>query len=97
MCITAPARVVTVDGDVATVELDGRRRVASLAVLPDVVAGDWVIVGAGTVIRRLEPADAQDLVERIATARKAAALRAPGPPRPSSTSASAVATEGEPR
>ena len=79
MCITAPARVLAVDGDVAAVELDGRRRLASLAVLPDVVAGDWVIVGAGTVLRRLDPADAEDLAERIEAARAIESLRASGP------------------
>jgi hydrogenase expression/formation protein HypC len=81
MCITAPARVLAVDGDVAAVELDGRRRLATLAVLPDVVAGDWVIVGAGTILRRLDPSDAQDLAERIDAARAVTALRASGSER----------------
>jgi hydrogenase expression/formation protein HypC len=100
MCITAPARVLAVDGDVAAVELDGRRRLASLAVLPDVVAGDWVIVGAGTVLRRLDPADAEDLTDRIETARAIEALRGPDPRSPATDPAIGAAArrpEGDPR
>jgi hydrogenase expression/formation protein HypC len=99
MCITAPARVLAVDGDVAAVELDGRRRLASLAVLPDVVAGDWVIVGAGTVLRRLDPADAEDLTDRIETARAIEALRGPDNRFPATDPAIGAARrpEGDPR
>jgi len=82
MCLTAPARVISTDGDDATVELDGRVRHASLAVLPETKPGDWVIVGAGTILRRLDPVDAEDVRTRIAAARAATALRGLRPRRP---------------
>lgn len=75
MCLTAPARVLFVEGQAATVDLDGRRRRASLAIHPDVAAGDWVVVGAGTVLRRLEPAEARGLLAEIEAARAATAPR----------------------
>lgn len=68
MCVSYPARVVAIDAAGATVEQDGRRRRASLLVTPDVVPGDWVVVGAGAVLRRLDPAEADQMIETIAAA-----------------------------
>jgi len=69
MCIASPGRVLAVDESGATVELDGRVRRASTLLLPDVVAGDQVLVAAGTVIRRLDTAEAADLIALLALAR----------------------------
>lgn len=69
MCIASPGRVIAVDAEGATVDLDGRTRRASTLLLPDVVAGDQVLVAAGTLIRRLEPAEAADLIALLALAR----------------------------
>jgi len=69
MCIMSPGVVVAVDAEGATIDLDGRTRRASTVLLPDVVAGDQVLVAAGTLIRRLEPAEAADLIELLALAR----------------------------
>lgn len=81
MCITAPARVVAIDPDGATVELGGRYRRASTVVLPDIRVGEWVIVGAGTVLRRVDPVEALELNAAIRTAMSAAdGLQAPAPP-----------------
>ena len=65
MCITAPARVLSVDAEGAIVQTAGARRRASTAVIPDVGVGDWVIVGAGTILRRLEPDEARELLRLI--------------------------------
>lgn len=65
MCITAPARVISVDRADAIVEMDGRRRRASTLVTPDVVAGEWVLVGAGSILRRLRPREARELTRTI--------------------------------
>lgn len=69
MCIVSPGRVLAVDREGVTVDLDGRTRRASTLLLPEVVAGDQVLVAAGTVIRRLEPAEAADLIALLALAR----------------------------
>lgn len=68
MCITAPGRVIQVDERGALIDLDGLARRASTLVVPDVVVGDWVIVGAGTILRRIDPAEAIELAEAIAAA-----------------------------
>jgi hydrogenase assembly chaperone HypC/HupF len=59
MCVTAPARVIAVDPDGATVLLGGRERRASTLVRPDTAVGDWVLVGAGTILERLSDEEAE--------------------------------------
>ena len=47
MCLAFPAKVLKIDGDLATVERSGVRRAASLMLLPDVKVGDYVLIHAG--------------------------------------------------
>ena len=69
MCVTSPARVLAVDGATALVDLDGTTRRASLVLVPEVMVGDWVIVGAGTVLELLEDDDAREVMRLIEGAR----------------------------
>lgn len=71
MCISYPGRVVALDGPNAVVDTVGRRRRASTLVVPDVSVGEWVLVGAGSILRRLDPADALALTRELDTARAA--------------------------
>jgi hydrogenase assembly chaperone HypC/HupF len=59
MCVGFPGRVVAVDELGATVEQEGRTRRASTFLVPDIAPGDWVYVAAGTVVERLDPAEAE--------------------------------------
>ena len=77
MCMTAPARLVAVDGSTGVVEIDGRRRRASLLLVPDLEPGDWVLVGAGNALRRLDPTEARELTDLIAAATAATDSNAP--------------------
>lgn len=65
MCLTAPARVLALDANGATVLLGGLERRASTLVVPDVAVGDWVIVAAGTILERLEPPEAAYLAAAV--------------------------------
>jgi hydrogenase expression/formation protein HypC len=58
MCVTYPGQVLEVGDDSALVEIDGRRRRASLLLVPEVAVGDWVIVATGTVLEILDPQEA---------------------------------------
>ncbi|HET7027542.1 MAG TPA: HypC/HybG/HupF family hydrogenase formation chaperone [Candidatus Limnocylindrales bacterium] len=68
MCISFPGRVIAVDADGATVVANGRSRRATTVVVPEVEPGDWVLVGSGTILRRLDPDDAVALVDLVAVA-----------------------------
>lgn len=63
MCVSLPARVVSVEGALGVVATpSGGRRVSLLAV-PGVAVGEYVLVNLGVAVRRLSPADAQELLE----------------------------------
>lgn len=47
MCLAFPAKVLEIDGDLATVERLGVKRSASLMLLPEAKVGDYVLVHAG--------------------------------------------------
>jgi len=61
MCLDFPGLVLSREGDTALVESDGRRWRASTLLFPDLSAGDWVYVTAGTVVDRLDPAEAEHI------------------------------------
>ncbi len=71
MCISYPGRVIAVDHTGATVQTEGRHRRASTLVFPDIRLGDWVTVAAGTIVARLDPAEALE-IERLLRAAEAA-------------------------
>lgn len=64
MCLTVPGEIVAIEGDEAVIRVDGRLRRASVLAVPDVAVGDRVIVAAGSVMARLEPAHAEE-IERL--------------------------------
>jgi hydrogenase assembly chaperone HypC/HupF len=72
MCISYPGRVVALEAGAAVVETTARRRRAQTLLVPDVAIGDWVLVGAGSVLRRLDPDEATSLVRMLDTARSVA-------------------------
>lgn len=68
MCIAFPGRVLALDPPDAIVEIDGRRRRASLRMSAHVQAGDWVLVGAGSVLRRLGAEEAAEIAKTLKAA-----------------------------
>ncbi|MBC7220535.1 HypC/HybG/HupF family hydrogenase formation chaperone [Candidatus Bipolaricaulota bacterium] len=61
MCLAVPTKVLSVDGNLATVGVQGvRARVRLDALGEEVRIGDYLLVHAGFAIRRLDPQDAQE-------------------------------------
>ncbi len=65
MCVTWPAQVVAIDAQGATVDTEGRRRRASTVIVPDVAVGEWVLVGMGTILERLDADVAQEMRDAL--------------------------------
>ena len=64
MCLAVPAKVVEVfEDERATVDLDGVQVQVSLALVDDVVVGDYVIVHVGYALNRLDPDEAARTLE----------------------------------
>jgi hydrogenase expression/formation protein HypC len=60
MCLAVPAKILTINGDSALIDLAGTQREASLMLLEGAAVGDWVIVHAGFAIEKLTEEDAQE-------------------------------------
>jgi hydrogenase assembly chaperone HypC/HupF len=61
MCLMMPGRVVAVDGQICEVETSGQVDRASMMLEPDLVVGDWVLVNSGTVVRKLDADQAEEM------------------------------------
>jgi len=68
MCLAIPAEVIAIDGDNAVVSLDGVKKEISLALLEDVVVGDYVLLHVGYALSRISPEEAKKTLALFAEA-----------------------------
>ena len=59
MCLAMPAEVTAVNGDQATIALDGTELDVSLAFLEDVQPGDFVVVHVGYALSKIDKDEAE--------------------------------------
>ena len=67
MCLALPARVIALSGvEMATIDLGGIRKIISIALVPEVRVGDYVIVHVGYAIGMLDPEEAEATLKLFA-------------------------------
>ena len=69
MCLAIPAKVKSIKGDMAMVDVSGVEREASVMMTPEVRVGDYIIMHAGFAIHILDVKEAEEtlrLLEEIA-------------------------------
>ena len=69
MCLAIPAKVKSIAGDMAIVDVSGVQREASVMMTPNVKVGDYIIMHAGFAIQILDTKEAEEtlrLLEEIA-------------------------------
>ncbi len=66
MCLAIPMCILSIDGDLATIAVEGLEQRASLMLVPDAGVGDWVLVHAGYAINVLPEDEAYETLELIA-------------------------------
>ena len=59
MCLAIPARVVAINGDMATAQMEGVSVEACIIMLPEVKIGDYILIHAGYALQRLDEEEAQ--------------------------------------
>jgi hydrogenase expression/formation protein HypC len=59
MCLAIPAKLVSCKDDTAVADLHGNRIEISTALVPQAIAGDWVLIHAGFAIQRLDGDEAE--------------------------------------
>ena len=71
MCLAIPSKIVKIENNVATIDVDGVQREASLLLVENPRIGDYVIVHAGFAINKINEEDALESLKLI---REAASL-----------------------
>ena len=64
MCLGIPAKVVSLDGDMALIDASGVKREVSAALLADIDPGDYVLVHAGFALAKITENEGQE-TERL--------------------------------
>ena len=60
MCLAIPSKITKIENNMATIDVDGVQREASLLLLEDASVGEYVIVHAGFAIQKIDEAAAQE-------------------------------------
>ncbi len=54
MCLAIPSKIVKIENNIGTIDVDGVKRKTSLLLLEDAKIGDYVIVHAGFAIHKID-------------------------------------------
>ena len=65
MCLAIPSRITKIENNMATIDVEGVQREASLLLLEDAQVGDFVIVHAGFAIQKLDEAAARETLDLL--------------------------------
>ncbi len=65
MCLAIPSKITRIENEMATIDVDGVQRQASLLLLADAQIGDYVIVHAGFAIQKIDEAAALDTLKLL--------------------------------
>ena len=63
MCLAIPSKITKIDNNMATIDVDGVQREASLLLLENAQVGEYVIVHAGFAIQKIDEAAALETLQ----------------------------------
>ncbi len=63
MCLSIPAKVESIDGEMALVSVGGATYNASLQLLDDVKPGDYILLHTGFAIQKISPEEAEETLK----------------------------------
>jgi hydrogenase expression/formation protein HypC len=65
MCLAIPSKITQIENNMATIDVDGVKRKASLLLLENAGIGDYVIVHAGFAIHKIDEAAALETLKLL--------------------------------
>ncbi len=65
MCLAIPSKIIRIDNTIATIDVDGVQREASIMLLEDAKLGDYVIVHAGFAIHKIDETEAMESLKLL--------------------------------
>jgi len=63
MCLAVPTKIVSIENDMALVEIGGVTREASIQLVPEARVGDYILLHAGFAIEVLNEEEALETLE----------------------------------
>jgi len=78
MCLAIPARIIDIDGVMATADVGGVQKAVSLALVDDIAVNDYVIVHVGYALNRLDPEEAELTLQLFRQVARESGLAWPG-------------------
>ncbi|HCI55569.1 MAG TPA: HypC/HybG/HupF family hydrogenase formation chaperone [Bacteroidales bacterium] len=72
MCLSLPAKVIEIKGDMADVSVGGTIFKAGLQLVDDVKPGDYVLLHAGFAIQKIDEKEAQETLQLLEEIRNSA-------------------------
>ncbi len=66
MCLSIPAKVKEIEGDMALVTVGGTEYKTSLQMVEDVHVGDYILMHTGFAIEKLDPKEAEETLKTFA-------------------------------
>jgi len=63
MCVSIPAKIITLHGDTAEVSVSGNTFRAGIQLLDEVREGDYVLLHAGFAIQKIDPGEAEETLK----------------------------------
>ncbi len=65
MCLAIPAKIVRIEDNMGTIDMEGIQREVSLLLLEDSKLGDYVIVHAGFAIHKIDEEEAMESLKLL--------------------------------
>ena len=65
MCLSIPAKILSIDGDKALVSLGGAEYNAALNLVEDVKVGDYILLHSGFAIQIIDEEDAMETMRLL--------------------------------
>ncbi|MBP2645010.1 MAG: hybG [Firmicutes bacterium] len=65
MCLAVPAQIIKLQDMLATIEINGVTRQASIMLVPEAKVGDYVLVHAGFAIQLVDQEEAERTMELL--------------------------------
>lgn len=65
MCLSIPAKIISINGDKARISLGGAEYNAALNLLDDVNVGDYVLLHSGFAIQKIDEAEAMETMRLL--------------------------------
>ena len=63
MCLAIPSKIVEIENNIGTLDVDGVKRKASLLLLEDPKIGEYVIVHAGFALHKIDESAAMETLK----------------------------------